>query len=41
MFVNEWRDNNPEGRNLSIAQAVSRCGSIWEVSFDNSANCDE
>ncbi|EDV41380.2 uncharacterized protein Dana_GF10993 [Drosophila ananassae] len=30
MFVNEWRDNNPEGRNLSIAQAVSRCGSIWE-----------
>ncbi|XP_017093273.2 protein maelstrom 2 [Drosophila bipectinata] len=30
MFVNEWRDNNPEGRNLSISQAVTRCGSIWD-----------
>ncbi|KAH8335074.1 hypothetical protein KR074_002877, partial [Drosophila pseudoananassae] len=30
MFVNEWRDNNPEGRNLSISQAVNRCGSIWD-----------
>ncbi|KAI8033192.1 protein maelstrom [Drosophila gunungcola] len=30
MFVNEWRDRNAEGRRMTIAQAVSHCGSIWE-----------
>ncbi|KAH8364048.1 hypothetical protein KR084_001917 [Drosophila pseudotakahashii] len=31
MFVTEWKDRNAEGRRMSIAQAVSHCGGIWEV----------
>ncbi|XP_017042256.1 protein maelstrom [Drosophila ficusphila] len=30
MFVNEWRNQSAEGRRMTIAQAVSHCGSIWE-----------
>jgi len=33
MFVNEWRNRNAEGRRMTLAQAVSHCGTIWEVSF--------
>ncbi|XP_017084236.1 protein maelstrom isoform X2 [Drosophila eugracilis] len=30
MFVTEWRARNAEGRRMTLAQAVSHCGSIWE-----------
>ncbi|XP_020816003.1 protein maelstrom [Drosophila serrata] len=30
MFVNEWRDKNPESRNMTLAQAVTRCGELWK-----------
>ncbi|KAH8246316.1 hypothetical protein KR032_000227 [Drosophila birchii] len=30
MFVNEWRDNNPQGRKMSLAQAVNHCGELWK-----------
>ncbi|EDW95553.2 protein maelstrom [Drosophila yakuba] len=30
MFVNEWRNHNAEGRRMTLAQAVSHCGTIWE-----------
>ncbi|KAH8380631.1 hypothetical protein KR009_011902 [Drosophila setifemur] len=33
MFVNEWRGNNPEGRRMTVGQAVSRCGGFWEVTI--------
>ncbi|KAH8270124.1 hypothetical protein KR018_004226 [Drosophila ironensis] len=30
MFVNDWRDSHPECQRPSFAEAVTRCGPIWE-----------
>ncbi|XP_017019600.1 protein maelstrom [Drosophila kikkawai] len=30
MFVNEWRQNNSQGRNMTLAQAVTHCGDMWK-----------
>ncbi|EDV52785.1 protein maelstrom [Drosophila erecta] len=30
VFVTEWRNHNVEGRRMTLPQAVSHCGTIWE-----------
>ncbi|KAH8258868.1 hypothetical protein KR038_011113 [Drosophila bunnanda] len=30
MFVNEWREKNPQSRNMTLAQAVTHCGELWK-----------
>ncbi|KAH8380721.1 hypothetical protein KR200_003032, partial [Drosophila serrata] len=31
-FVQEWRQTDPVGQGMSLAQAVERCGDVWKVS---------
>ncbi|XP_020809067.1 protein maelstrom-like [Drosophila serrata] len=30
-FVQEWRQTDPVGQGMSLAQAVERCGDVWKV----------